>query len=323
MTQIKVAQVGVGYWGKNVARNFAELGVLSAVVDGHPETAARIANNHGVPVRTLDEVLADPLIDAVAFATPAVTHAALAARALHSGKHVFVEKPLALEVMEARELCALASKLGKVLMVGHLLQYHPVFITLREMVSAGELGQLRYVYSNRMGLGKIRIEESALWSFAPHDISMLLGLAGEEPDRVSAQGMSAITPGIADWATIQLAFPSGLRGHVQASWLNPFKEHRLVVIGEKAMAVFDDGADWNRKLALYRLRVDYSGAAPLPHMTAPEYIAAPQSEPLGNECQHFLDCIASGAQPLTNGNEALAVLRVLASAHDQIQRSQG
>lgn len=320
VTTISVAQVGVGYWGKNLARNFAELGVLAAIVDGNPQTAARIASGYGAPVRALDDVLADPAIDAVAFATPAETHAALAARALLAGKHVFVEKPLALETRIAAELCAIAKLSGKVLMVGHLMQYHPKFTALRELVQAGELGPLCYVYSNRMGLGKIRVEESALWSFAPHDISMLLALSGEEPVHVTAQGMSAITPGIADWATVQMAFASGLRGHIQVSWLNPFTEHRLVAIGGKAMAVFDDRAiEWNRKLSLHRVRYDRSNPAPVPDMAEAEYIATPHSEPLKNECRHFLDCIMSGARPRTCGNEALAVLRVLANAHDQIQ----
>lgn len=324
MTTLRVAQAGVGYWGKNLARNFAGLGVLAAVVDGNPQTAARIAGLYAVPVRALEDVLADPAIDAIAIATPAETHGALAARALLAGKHVFVEKPLALETGIAGELCTMARLSGRVLMVGHLMQYHPKFAALRDLVRAGELGQLRYVYSNRMGLGKFRVEESALWSFAPHDISMLLALSGEAPVHVSAQGMATITPGIADWATVQMAFASGLRGHIQVSWLNPFTEHRLVAIGDAAMAVFDDRAvEWNRKLSLHRVRFDRSNPAPAPHMAEAEYIATPQSEPLNNECRHFLDCIMSGAKPRTGGDEALAVLRVLATAHDQIEPTLG
>lgn len=316
--QPQIAQIGCGYWGRNLARNFAELGVLGAVVDGDPETAARMSAATAAPVRSIDEVLADSSIDGVALATPAVSHASLALRALASGKHVFVEKPLALDPADARQVIAAASASGRVLMVGHLLRYHPIFIALQNLIGQGVLGQLRYVYSNRLSLGKFRTEEDVLWSFAPHDLSMVLALAGEVPDGVTAHGTSFITRGIADWCICQLDFPSGLAAHVQVSWAHPFKEQRLVVVGDQGMAVFEDSeADWDRRLALYRHRIDRNGPVPVPEKAEAEYVRVPRSEPLRAECEHFLASIASGAAPRTDGEEGLRVLDVL----DRAQRS--
>jgi UDP-2-acetamido-3-amino-2,3-dideoxy-glucuronate N-acetyltransferase len=321
---IRVAAIGVGYWGKNLARNFAQMGNLVAVADFDASTAEKIAAEHGCSVRTVEEVIADPAIDAVALATPAGTHADLAVRALDAGKHVYVEKPLALNREDAERVIEAAERSGHVLMVGHLLQYHPIFVRLLELVEAGELGQLHYVYSNRMGLGKFRTEENVLWSFAPHDFSMLLALAGELPSAVSAHGAAYVTPGIADWSIAHLQFPSGLRGHVQASWSHPFKEHRLVVVGDKGMAVFEDSQpEWDKRLAIYRHGVDRSGAVPVPIKADPEYVKVAAGEPLRDECQHFLNSIASGARPRTDGQEGLRVLDVLQRAEAGLLASIG
>jgi UDP-2-acetamido-3-amino-2,3-dideoxy-glucuronate N-acetyltransferase len=317
-----VVQIGCGHWGRNLARNFAELGALAGVVDFDPDTAARIAAQHGVCARTLDEVLADDAVDGVALATPAVTHAELALRSIKSGKHVFVEKPLAMEPSEALPVIRAADEHQRVLMVGHLLQYHPVFLKLMDMATNGELGQLRYVYSNRLSLGKFRVEENVLWSFAPHDISMILALAQERPEAVSAEGAAFVTPGIADWAVASMRFPSGLRAHVHASWSHPFKEHRLVAVGEDAMAVFEDSEpQWERRLALYRHKLDREAGVPQPIKAEAEYVQVSASEPLRAECQHFLDCIASGNRPRTHGREGLAVLDVLAQAETALAAS--
>ena len=322
MNDIKIAQVGCGYWGKNLARNFAELGALVAVVDGHAETATRMTEQHGVPTCTLDEVLTDPAIHGVSFATPAETHAALAVKAIKAGKSVYVEKPLALNIGDAEVLIAQAASADKVLMVGHLLQYHPVMRRLQDLVESGELGAVRYVYSNRMSLGKFRLEENVLWSFAPHDFSMILSLVGEEPQTITAQGAAYVTPGLADWVTTQFVFPSGVRGHVQASWLHPFKEHRLVVVGDKAMAVFEDSnPDWDKKLALYRHGIDSDGPLPTPVKADADFVAVEKGEPLKEECRHFLDCIAAGTSPRTDGIEGLAVLRVLHAAETALEKS--
>lgn len=309
---ISIAHVGHGYWGRNLARNFHELGHLAAIVDPNAKAAA---SAYGVRGLGFEEVLADPAIDAVSLASPAILHFAQAKAALQAGKHVYVEKPLALDVSEAEELGRIARARGLVLMVGHLLQYHPVYAKLREMVAAGELGRLLHVYSNRLSLGKFRTEENVLWSFSPHDISMILGLVGEEPDMVTAQGTVAYTPGIADLVTAQMRFPGGSRAHVMACWMHPFKEQRLVVIGDKAMAVFEDSQPaWEDKLLLYRHRIDTSGAVPNPVKADAERVAVEKSEPLKAECRHFVQCIETGATPRTDGSEGLSVLRVLDAA---------
>lgn len=309
----KIAHVGCGYWGKNLVRNFAQLGALAAIVEPNEAQAAKLSAEHGVAVRTLEQVLGDPSIDALSFATPAVTHADFAIQAMQAGKHVFMEKPLAMSVEEGQEVLAVAEQTGKMVMVGHLLQYHGIFAKLRDLVQAGELGRIQHVYSNRMSLGKFRLEENVWWSFAPHDISMVLALVGEEPTSVTAQGNAQVTPGIADWCTAQCRFESGARAHFNISWYHPFKEQRLVVIGDKGMAVFEDSnPDWGHKLALYRHSLQQTqGLAPVPVKADPDYIEVAKNEPLKAECQHFIDCIANGQQPLTNAEEGLAVLRVL------------
>lgn len=311
----RIAHVGCGYWGRNLVRVFAELGVLAAVVDENAAAAADAAATYGVRALSFDEVLADPQIDAVSIASPAALHAEHAGRALAAGKHVFVEKPLALGIAEAEEVCALAREHDRRLMVGHLLQYHPVFAALRGIVGRGELGKIRYAYSNRLSLGKFRSEENALWSFAPHDFSMLLSLFGAEPSGVTAQGTVSFQPGIPDIAGVQMRFPAGGSAHVLVSWMHPFKEHRLVVIGEKASAVFEDSeSDWDRKLAIYRHGFDLSGPVPVTRKADAEYVAVPRSEPLRNECAHFVECVDTGRTPLTNGEEGLRVLRLLEAA---------
>lgn len=310
-----IAHVGCGYWGKNLVRNFAELGALVAVVDGDPDVAAKMAAQYGVSAKTFAEVLADPSVTAISLATPAPTHADLALQAINAGKHVYVEKPLALDVGEAQSVVDAAQVANRVLMVGHLLQYHPVFLALKELVSSGKLGPINYVYSNRLSLGKLRIEENVLWSFAPHDISMVLALINEEPDVVTAEGSSFVTPGIADFAICHMRFPSGVRAHVQASWMHPFKEQRLVVICERGMAVFEDSQpDWSRRLALYPHRVTLDGEVPVPVKGEVEFIEVAQGEPLRNECAHFIDCITHNVAPRTDGNEGLRVLKSLQKA---------
>lgn len=315
MPDIRIAQVGCGYWGRNLARNLAEIGALGAVVDGNPATAAAMSAQHGAPVLDLDAALADPSIQGIALATPAETHAPLAARALAAGKHVFVEKPMALTAAECRAMIADADKAGRILMVGHLLQYHPVFGALRDLVRGGGIGALRYVYSNRLSLGKFRIEEDVLWSFAPHDISMILALAGRPVTSVAAQGAGFVTAGLADMATCQLGFEGGLRAHVFVSWSHPFKEQRLVAVGETGMAVFEDSQpDWDRKLAIWRHRIDTAGPVPVPTAAPAEHIAVPRGEPLGTECREFVSAIRDGRRPRTDGAEGLAVIDVLERA---------
>lgn len=319
---VKIVQIGCGHWGKNLTRNFAEIGALAGVVDGNADTARLMAKTYGVPVMDFASALADPDVDGIALATPAETHAALATKALNAGKHVYVEKPLALEIADAETLIELAEKNNLRLMVGHLLQYHPVFLALKAHVAAGLIGDIQYIYSNRMSLGKFRIEENVLWSFAPHDFSMILSLVGEEPATVTAQGASFVTPGIADWCGVQFAFPGGVRGHVQTSWLHPFKEQRLVVTGTKGMLVFEDSIpEWERKLGLYRHRIGKSEAVPVPQKADLEYLSVDKGEPLKDECRHFVQCIKTGQTPRTDGREGLAVLRALTRAEAALKSS--
>lgn len=315
MPEVKIAQVGCGYWGKNLVRNFAQIGVLGAVVDPYQPTADTMSAEFGVPALNFDEALADPSISGVAFATPAETHAEGAIAALRAGKHVYVEKPLAITMADCRRMIDEAASAGRILMVGHLLQYHPIFVALRDLVAGGEIGRLTYVYSNRLSLGKFRVEEDVLWSFAPHDISMVLALANSPVTRVSAQGSAFVSPGIADIATCQLGFESGLSGHVFTSWSHPFKEQRLVAIGEAGMAVFEDSRpEWGEKLALYRHKIDRSGAVPVPQAAVAEYVAVAKGEPLRTECESFAEAIRSGKPPRTDGAEGLAVVEVLERA---------
>jgi UDP-2-acetamido-3-amino-2,3-dideoxy-glucuronate N-acetyltransferase len=315
----RIAVIGCGYWGKNLVRNFAELGALAAICDTDAAVAARLSEQYGIPSVPLDALWRDPAVHGVAIAAPATQHAALAGQALDAGKHVFVEKPLALTVPQAERLDALAERCDRRLMVGHLLQYHPAFIKLRALVGAGALGRLRYLYSNRLNLGKVRREEDILWSFAPHDLSMILSLVGAEPTEVSAQGGYYLHDTIADVTTTHLRFPGGEQAHVFVSWLHPFKEQKLVVIGDRAMAVFDDGEDWDQKLLLYPHRIEWRETLPVPLPAAAESVPLAAGEPLNLECRHFLHCVARGERPRTDGREGLRVLRVLARASATLQ----
>jgi UDP-2-acetamido-3-amino-2,3-dideoxy-glucuronate N-acetyltransferase len=309
-----VAVIGAGHWGSNLVRNFADLGALGAVVDGDAERAASAAASADVPTRHLQDVLADSDIDAVAIATPAVTHAELAKQALRAGKHCFVEKPLALHVEDAVEVTAVAREVDRVLMVGHLLRYHPAFEELHRRVTSGELGRLQYVSSNRLSFGRFRREENSLWSFAPHDISMILALIGDEPHEVSAVGSKHLHTTIEDVTTTHLSFPGGQGAHVHVSWLHPVKQQELVVVGERGMAIFNDGQPWESKLQLFRHNVEWRSGLPVPAKADAEFVKLTPGEPLQAECSHFLECVATGKRPLTDGEEGLRVLRVLQRA---------
>lgn len=309
-----IAVVGCGHWGKNLVRNFSELGALAAVCDPNAELAKYYADQYHVNNFSFAEIINDVSIDGVVLAVPAPLHASLAVEAMTAGKHVYVEKPLAMNQIEARKMIDTSKDQGVQLMVGHLLQYHPVFIAVRGLVASGELGGLSYIYSNRLSFGKVRSEEDIIWSFAPHDISMILSLTGNEPERVTTQSSSILQSNIADTATVHMEFKSGLKAHILVSWLHPFKEQKLVVVGEAAMAVFDDTQPWEQKLALYRHSIDLAGEAPNLGKADVEYIDVAQSEPLRNECLHFIDVVNGYLMPLTDGDEGLRVLNVLTAA---------
>lgn len=318
-----VAVVGAGAWGKNLVRNFHEFGVLRLVCE--PDRSRREAIKRAFPDVQIGESIEDaakaPGIDCVVIATPAETHFEVAQAALAAGKHVFVEKPLTLDEGQAQTLIDLADQGGRVLMVGHLLQYHPAFLALKKLVKAGKLGRINYIYSNRLNLGKIRREENILWSFAPHDISMILELAGEAPDKVLTTGGFFLHQNIADVTTTHMDFPSGLRAHIFVSWLHPFKEQKLVVVGEEMMAVFDDTLPWPDKLLLYPHVIRWENHMPMAVKAEPERPEIEQNEPLRMECEHFLTCVRDGRQPRTDGREGLRVLRVLKASQASLEDS--
>lgn len=316
--KVRVACIGVGYWGRNIARNLSQLGALHCVVDADEARRDEIATANGTPGSSLEAALADPAIDAVAIATPARDHARIAIAAIESGKHVFVEKPLALTVASAEEVIRTAGRHSRIVMVGHILHYHPGYVGLKELVKTGRLGRLQYLYSNRLNLGKFRREEDILWSFAPHDISAILDLVGSEPESVDATGANFLHTRIADTTTTHLRFISGQQAHIFVSWLHPFKEQKLVVVGDRSMAVFDDGQPWESKLRLFPHRIEWQGDTPVPERVDSVAIEIEQSEPLRNELAHFLECVETGRAPRTDGYEGLRVLRVLERASSQL-----
>ena len=308
----QVAVVGCGYWGKNLVRNFYQLGALSLVVD-ETEEGRRRSQSIAPDIRVIDSFEDALQSDApgMVIATPAVTHYDLARKALLADKDVFVEKPMALTYEQGRELVLLARTRNRILMVGHVLEYHPAIIKLIELVRKGELGQVRYIYSNRLSLGKIRREENILWSFAPHDIAIILRLTEGMPFQVTAVGGTYVQPNIADVTITNLLFDNGVRAHIFVSWLHPFKEQRLVVIGSRKMASFDDVA---KRLVLYDQHVAWVQGQPEPIKGEGEIVLFADEEPLRRECQAFLDAMQTREPPITHGESGLRVLRVLQAA---------
>ena len=317
---INVAVVGSGYWGKNLVRNFDELGLLHTICDSNPETLRCFKEKY--PDKefqtSLEIVLQNPDIDAVVIATPAETHFELTKKTLFAGKHAFVEKPLALVVSEAEELQRLALNRNLKLMVGHILLYHPAIIKLKEIISSGELGKINYIYSNRLNLGKIRTEENILLSFAPHDISVILYLLEEMPTQVLAQGGNYLNRDIADVTMSVLSFKSGVKGHVFVSWLHPNKEQRLVVIGDKRMAVFDDTLS-EGKLQIHDKGVEWINRQPVLRKNEAQIIPINTCEPLRAECAHFLDTIESDKTIKTDANNGIQVLKILNACQESLE----
>jgi UDP-2-acetamido-3-amino-2,3-dideoxy-glucuronate N-acetyltransferase len=315
-----IAMAGLGYWGKNILRNLSDMGVLAIACD----SSAEILRQRQAEFPRLDytssfeDALADARVRAVVIATPAVTHYDLARKALNAGKDVFIEKPLALTYKMGRKLLDLSKSGNKVLMVGHILQYHPAVIKLKELVAKGDLGKLEYIYSNRLNIGKLRTEENILWSFAPHDISVILSLTGEEPARVQVFGGNYITQGVHDITVTGLEFRNGVKGHIFVSWLHPYKEQKLIVVGSKGMAVFDDMNE--EKLCIYPHGINWiNGKIPVAQKAQYYPVPIENKEPLKEELQHFIDCVASRKQPLTDGSEGLRVLRVLELAEKSLK----
>lgn len=315
----RVAVLGCGAWGKNLVRNFAELGALAAVYDKDTSKAEALASLYSVPSLSEDEVFSDPTLEALVIASLAPLHFEQASRALKAGKHVFIEKPMALSEKDAQHLCSLAKEAKRTLMVGHILNYHPAFIKLKEQLS--ELGALKHIYANRLGLGRFRRQESVLWDLASHDVSLILSLTQERPLNVTPTWQNFLAPGKSASALLALTFSKGLTAHIHASWLSPFKEQKLVVVGEKGIAVFDDRKPWAEKLTFskncYHWEEDHLEANDQFETKA---IPLTEEEPLKNECLHFLKCIQKGETPLTSGEEGLEVTQVLEIAENSLQQ---
>jgi len=308
---VRVSVIGAGYWGANLVRNFYSLGALESVCDTNDETLERVRKEYRVATtKDYEAILNEPAIEAVVIATPAAAHFDLAKRAIHAGKHVFVEKPLALRANEGKDLVELASAQGVVLMVGHILEYHPAITELTRLIQLGHLGKIQYIYSSRLNLGKLRTEENILWSFAPHDISVILRILGEVPLYVTAHGGSYLNPSIVDTTLSTLEFRNGVKAHVFVSWLHPFKEQKLCIIGSERMAVFDD-LEPEKKLVIYAHRVNWLDRKPVAERDGGRVIPIPKEEPLRKECEHFLESVKAKTKPRTSGEDALHVLEVL------------
>jgi len=309
---MKIGVIGAGYWGVNLIRVFSQLEVLHSVCDFSPERLRQLKERYpAVKLETsFDAVLEDPAVDAVVIATPAEHHYAMARSALLAGKDVFVEKPLTLHCHEADTLTALSERQERILMVGHLLEYHPAITRLQELIEAGELGRLEYIYSNRLNMGKVRREENALWSFAPHDISVILLLLKQMPIQVTATGGTYLQPNIADVTISTMLFDRGVRAHMFVSWLHPYKEQKLVIVGEHGMAVFDD-VQKTGKLQLYDKKIDLVNGQFVAGKPVSRVVDFPPDEPLFLECSHFVDCIRTRRTPKTDGSDGSRVLQVL------------
>jgi len=321
---VRVGVVGLGYWGPNVARNFDAIAgcELAWCCDSSEEARERIRERFPAVRLTgdLDELLSDQQLDAIALATPVRTHGELALRALQAGKHCFVEKPLAQSVADAERAVAAARENGRLLMVGHLLEYHPGVQKLKQLRDSGELGdRIYYIYGNRLNLGQLRADENALWSLGAHDVSVVLHLASEEPSQAVARGESYVRPGVEDVVFCFLRFPSGLSAHLHLSWLDPHKERRFTIVGSRRMATFDDMA-LEGKVTIYDKGFDEDARGYGEYITRSGDIFSPRIanvEPLRVECEHFVQCIVSGQSPRSDGESGLRVVRVL----EQLQRS--
>ena len=319
----QIALVGCGYWGKNLCRNFHSLGALAAVVDAteNGQATARSLASNAIISDNFDDILGDDQIQGIALATQAETHAGLAIQAMHAGKDVFVEKPMALSISDAEAMQTVANETGLILMVGHLLEYHPAVLKLRELIDTGELGKINYIYSNRLNFGKVRTEENALWSFAPHDVAVILRLLGQSPVEISATGGAYLNKGIADVTVSNLRFSDDSRAHIFVSWLHPYKEQRLVVIGDKKMAIFNDVNPFGQKLRVYPQSVEFDGRLPVLKKEDAEFIEHADTEPLREECAHFLECMKTRDNPLTDAHSGIEVLKVRHACQESIEQN--
>jgi UDP-2-acetamido-3-amino-2,3-dideoxy-glucuronate N-acetyltransferase len=326
MMQKHIAVVGAGYWGKNLVRNFHQLGVLKTICDGAKSIRDQMNKSYpDVMIESdMDKVLEDSEVKGVVIAAPAAMHYEMVEKALKADKNVFVEKPLSLTLGEGEKLVKLAAKKGRSLFVGHILQYHPAIVRLKEMINKGAIGRLQYIYSRRLSLGKIRREENILWSFAPHDISVILSLVGEEPNYVDSVGSNFLHAKIADVTMTNLKFPSGIGAHIFVSWLNPYKEQKLVIVGDQGMMVFDDTVPLEEKLIHYPHTIKWENGVPVPQKAESIKIDLSDiwDEPLKLECQAFLKTIETNIAPVTSGAEGLSVLKILELSQKSLEQKE-
>ena len=315
----RIAVLGCGYWGSNHIRTLKALGALHAVSDANAARAEGFASEQDCLAITPDELFTRGDVDAIVMALPPQFHAEAAERAVENGKDVLVEKPIALTVEDAEREVRAAEANGRVFMVGHVLRFHPAFEKLKALVDEGELGEIRYIHSHRLGLGKFHTENDALWDLAPHDLSMILAITGAEPSEVRGEG-AALLDHLSDFAHLHMRFPNNVRSHLFTSRLNPYRERRLTVVGTKAMAVFDDVEPWERKLAVYRHAVWQDSGQWAFTANEPSYVPIAQGMPLTRELEHFIHCIETRERPRTDGEEAIRVLRILTAGtvtHDR------
>ena len=316
-----IAVAGCGHWGKNLVRNFYDLNALYAIYDSDPTQLDLFKKKYPDLIlhQSFSSLLEDSKVNAVVISTPAATHYSLAKEALLSNRDVMVEKPIALKFEQGEELVTIANEKSRILMVGHILLYHPAIRKLKEMIASGMLGKINYIYSNRLNLGKFRTEENILWSFAPHDISVIVHLLNEVPESVSASGGSYLNPDILDVTISNLNFSSGVRAHIFVSWLHPYKEQKLIIVGSKKMALFDD-VNPKDKLFIYDVDIDWIDRAPIPRQEKARPIEIEDSEPLRSECEHFIKCVQTRRGPLTDGEEGLRVLSILEACQRSLEK---
>jgi UDP-2-acetamido-3-amino-2,3-dideoxy-glucuronate N-acetyltransferase len=308
---MKVIVVGCGYWGKNLVRNFNDLGHLYGISDFNNVVATEFSKKFSVSSFTFEEACKSDA-DALILSVPAPLHADLAVKALKANKHVFVEKPLSMNLKEADKMIKESKKSKRILMVGHLIQYHPVFERLKKEIKKGLIGNVSFIQSNRRSLGKIRSQENVIWSFAPHDISMILSVAQSDVLKVSKFGEDIFQKDIFDTALINIEFKNGIKAIINTSWVSPIKDHSFTVTGDKGSLIFDDTKDWNEKLSFYRHKVTKKGSSEISiEGSEPRFIKVPQKEPLKEECKYFIEVIRGSKKQRTDGYEGREVVKIL------------
>ena len=325
---VKLGQIGLGAWGRNLIRTFSNLPDAKMITgcDSDSERLSTMSSNVPGVNWTKDphEIIGDPDIEAVIIATPPASHFELASMAMEAGKDVFVEKPLVLSLENGRKLVSLAEANNRILMVGHIMEYHPATLKLKEYIDEEKLGRIYYLYSSRVNLGKVRDIENSLWSFAPHDISLIMYLLGQAPVTVTATGASYLQEKIEDVSFMTLHFPDGIMAHIHVSWLDPHKERKLTIVGSKMMAVFDD-TNSSEKIWLYdkgvEMKTDYATYGEYMSLRAGDIVIPrlDSKEPLKTECDHFIDCVKDRARPRSDGYDGLMVLSVLTAAQNSME----